>query len=321
MNITNAIKALRQSRKLQPISVYNPSVHPSIPVRRDLFEKLTPILKLVLKAFNTAGFTHSVSRWGELSFFSPVLGIEILIRFEENTSYMVSISDANIQENGFDLKTVNIPSQPFVLKYLFCGTKSKWRQIAFDLGLNSIDATFVLPILKESQTFQGRLKARIYSNEYNKDISCDSIYAFCRYAANHINNAFGCNQISYIFESMYVRGCHVNTYGALLCTSQWWDLQVIKWSKHDVAFLKNHFPEVLQPYTFRLQTIKRIKPQSDEHELMLETLELALIQKYVDINEAESWLEKKHYFCNKSAPKLCLETIATTKKIVLYVMN
>ena len=112
MNINNVIRALRQSRKLQPISIYCSHIEPSIPDNKELFDEMTPTLKLLLKAFKHAGFKDNISKWGELKMFSSQLGLEVLLRIEPNASYMSRVSQTALEKDGFDVLEVIEPRQP-----------------------------------------------------------------------------------------------------------------------------------------------------------------------------------------------------------------
>ncbi len=108
MNINNVIKTLRQSQKLQAVSVYYSQAQPSIPANREFFEEITPILKLLLWAFKQAHFEAYISKWGELSLFSQALGFEILIRIEPNTKYMCQASQSALEKNGYQVLEVQV---------------------------------------------------------------------------------------------------------------------------------------------------------------------------------------------------------------------
>lgn len=319
MNINNVIRELRQSRKLQPISVYCSHVAPSIPDNKELFDEMTPVLKLLLKAFRQASFTENVSKWGELKMFSSQLGVEVLLRIEPNTSYMTRVSLTALEKGGFDVLEVTEPRKPFVLKYFFCGTKSKWRQVQFDYSFTSVEsiyAEFIQPILKFSKPFQGRLRSPLHSKMGKQLMLEENIYAFARYAKNHESNTYGLIKVYNIFEHKYVRECFVSSLGAVIFTDYWSGTLVIPWHNSDYKFLKRYIPEDFVPYFRECESVSQISAENTEHEILLEVLDRALMKKFSCIEETEQWLNEKQYSTDKKAPKHLLETTEGIAKVL-----
>lgn len=319
MNINNVIKTLRQSQKLQAVSVYYSQAQPSIPAHREFFEEITPILKLLLKAFKQAQFEAYISRWGELSLFSETLGVEILIRIEPNTKYMCQASQSALEKNGYQVLEVQIPRMPFVLKYFFCGTKSKWRQIPFDVNFKSVESvllTFVEPIINISKSFQGRLNSSLHKKADEDFVSQNTVYAFALYATNTMTKVYGLAQFCKISESKYVRECFFGSYGAVLFTDYLRGIQVVRWHKNDKTFLEKHIPEMFKPHQLACAAIARIQAVDEEHQLLLESLDKRLLQKYNEIDKVEDWLHEAQYFTNNQAPILSVDSIEGTSQVL-----
>jgi hypothetical protein len=312
MNINNVIKALRQSQKLQAISVYYPLAQPSIPANREFFEEITPTLKLLLKAFKQACFEAYISRWGELALFSRTLGLEILIRIEPNTKYMSQASKTLLEKNGYQVLEVQLPRKPFVLNYFFCGTKSKWRHISFDLNFKSVESVyiaFVQPIIKIGKGFQGRLKSSLQVTTDKHFVTQNTVYAFARYATNTMSKVYGLAQFCTVSESKYVRECFFSSYGAILLTEYWQGLQIIRWQKNDLTYLRKLIPEMFKPYEIACSSISEVNAENDEHLFLLESLDKVLLKKYNKLDEAEKWLNEPQCFTDKKAPKVLLNSI------------
>jgi hypothetical protein len=319
MNINNVIRALRQSLKLQPISIYCSQAQPSLPANREFFDGLTPTLKLLLKAFKQADFTGYLSKWGELNMFSPTLGLEILIRIEPNISHMSKVSTVALKKNGYDVLEVHMPRKPYVLSYFFCGTKSKWRQIFFDTEFTSVEsvyAEFIQPILKASKPFQGRLKTSLQLEKNTNFATHDTVYAFARFATNYIGNVYGLTQFCSISESKYVRECFVGNYGAVLFTDIWREMQTIKWQKNDRKFIEKHIPEMLEQYTIICPSIAGVSAENPEHQFLLEALDKAMLKVYEGADAAEVWLNQKNYSTDKKPPNLLLSDMDGTIKVL-----
>lgn len=319
MNINNVIKALRQSQKLQAISVYYSQARPSIPANRKFFDEITPVLKLVLKAFRQANFEAYISRWGELSLFSQTLGLEILIRIESNTKYMSQASEPLLEKNGYHVLDVEIPRMPFVLNYFFCGTKSKWRQIPFDLNFESDESvyiTFIEPIINISKGFQGRLSSSLQKTINEHFVSQNTVYAFARYATNSMTKVYGLAQFCKISESKYVRECFFNSYGAVLFTDYSQGLQVIIWHKNDTVFIEKYIPEMFKPHQIACSAIAQVQVEGEEHQLLLESLDRSLLQKYNEIDKAEDWLNEAQYFTGNQAPRFLLDSNESAFKVL-----
>jgi hypothetical protein len=319
MNINNVIKALRQSLKLQAISVYYPHARPSIPANRKFFDEITPTLKLILKVFKQAHFEAYVSRWGELSLFSQNLGLEILLRIEPNTKYMSQASELLLEKNGYHVLDVEIPRMPFVLNYFFCGTKSKWRQIPFDLNFESDESvyiTFIEPIMNISTGFQGRLSSSLQKTINERLVSPNTVYAFARYATNNMTKVYGLAQFCKISESKYVRECFFNSYGAVLFADYAQGLQVIIWHKKDIAFIEKHIPQMFKPHQIACSAIAKIQVEDEEHQLLLESLDRSLLQKYNEIDKVEDWLNEAQYFTGNQAPIFLLDSSEGTSRIL-----
>lgn len=324
MNINNVIKALRQSRKLQPISVYCPQAQPSVPANREFFDEITPILKLLLKAFKQAGFSDCLSKWGELTLFNSTMGIEILIRMEPNTSYMSKVSLAAIKKNGYEVLEIHSPSKPLVLNYFFYGTKSKWRQIPFDLEFSSVESVyieFIQPMLQASKPFQGRLKTSLQLEKNKHFATKETILAFARYASNNIASVHGLAQLNQIFVSKYVRECFFSDYGAVLFTDYWHGIQIITWHKNDRTFLEKHIPEIFEPYRITSESIARVSEENEDHQFLLEALDKALLINLKDVGEVELWLNDKQYFTDEKVPIRLLDTLEGTFKVLSTVVR
>lgn len=319
MNINNVIKALRQSLKLQAISVYYPEARPSISANRKFFDEISPTLKLILKVFKRVHFEAYVSRWGELSLFSQTLGLEILLRIEPNTKYMSHASELLLKKSGYHVLDVEIPRMPFVFNYFFCGTKSKWRQIPFDLNFESDESvyiTFIEPIINISKGFQGRLSSSLQQITNEHLVSQNTVYAFARYATNTMTKVYGLAQFCKISESKYVRECFFSSYGALLFTDYAQGLQVIIWHKNDTAFIEKHIPEMFKPHQIACSAIAQVQVEDEEHQLLLESLDRSLLQKYNEIEKAEDWLSDAQYFTDNKAPRLLLDSREGAFKVI-----
>lgn len=324
MNINNVIKALRQSRKLAPISVYYSNIQPSIPADRELFDEVMPILKLLLKAFKKAGFSDYLSKWGELTLFSPTLGLEIMISIEPNSSYMSAISMAAIEKNGYEVLEVQLPSKHFVLNYFFCGTKSKWRQIPFDLHITSVDSAyieFILPLLSASKPFQGRLKSSFQLDKNKQFVSKDSVYALACYAIKNSNSVYGLAQLCHFFESKYVRECLVGRYGAIIATDQWRGINSVRWQKNDIKFIEKFLPEILEHYHTVSVSIRSVLPIDNEHQFLLEALDKELQQKYYEIGDVDNWLNTKCYFADNGPPNALLSSKNGTERLLSAIIK
>lgn len=324
MNINNVIKALRQSRKLQAVSIYYSEAKPSIPANRKFFDEIISTLKLLLKAFKQAYFEAYISRWGELTIFSQTLGLEILIRIEPNTQYMSQVSKTLLERNGYQVLDVQVPRHPLVLNYFFCGTKSKWRQISFDLNFESVESVniaFVQPIIRISKGFQGRLQSSLQETADKHLITQNTVYAFARYAANTMSKVFGLAQYCEVSESKYVRECFFGSHGAILITDYWQGLQLIRWHKNDLSYLRKHIPEMFESHSITCSSISDVTVKDDEHLFLLESLDKALFKKYGELDEAESWLNEPQYFTDKLAPRLFLNSVEGAIKMLLTIVR
>lgn len=319
MNINSIIRALRQSLKLQPISIYCSQAQPSMPANREFFDELTPTLKLFLKAFKHSGFSGYLSKWGELTLFSPALGLEILIRIEPNSSYLSRVSAGALEKNGYDVVVVNMPRKPYVLSYFFNGTKSKWRQIFFDTDFTSVEsvyAEFIQPMLKASKPFQGRLKTSLQLEKNTLFVCHDTVYAFARYATTYMTHVYGLAQFCAISESMYVRECFIGNYGAVLFTDIWRGVQTIKWQKNDRKFIEKHLPEMLEQYTIICPSIARVSAENQEHQFLLEALDKAIFKVNDHVDDAENWLNQKNYSTDQKPPILLLSGMDGAIKVL-----
>ena len=324
MNINNVIKALRQSRKLQAVSIYYSDAQPSIPANSEFFDEITPTLKLLLKAFKQAHFVAYMSRWGELTLFSQTLGLEILIRIEPNTTYMSQVSTTLLEKNGYQALDVQVPRHLFVLNYFFCETKSKWRQIPFDLYFESVESVyvaFVQPIINISKSFQGRLQSSTQETLDKQSLTQNTVYAFAKYAANNMPKVFGLAQYCNETESKFVRECFFGSYGAILITDVWRGLQLIKWHKNDMIYLHKYLPEMFEPYCIRCSSISNVSVQDDEHLFLLESLDKALFKKFSELDEAEAWLNEPQYFTDRNAPRALLNSVQGLYKLLLAILQ
>ncbi|MFQ3249107.1 MAG: hypothetical protein ACI9O6_000911 [Glaciecola sp.] len=324
MNINNVIRTLRQSQKLQAISVYYRDAYPSIPANREFFEKISPLLKLLLKAFKQINFEAYVSRWGELRLFSKVLGIEVLIRIAPNTQYMSQVSKTHLDNDGYQVLEVQTPRKGLVLSYFFCGTKSKWRHIPFGSEFTSIDSVyvaFVEPIIKASRGFQGRLQSSLSNTIKGNDITQNMVYAYAKYAANNVSKAYGLGQFCSIAESKYVRESFFSRYGAMLFIDYRQGLQIIKWHKNDLNYLTKYTPEMFEPYQIACSSISEVTIKDDEHLFLLESLDKILLQKYGGGNEAENWLDEPQYYTDRKAPRVLLSSVEEASKLLLTIVR
>ena len=324
MNVNNVIRSLRQSLKLQPISVYCAGAQPSITANRVFFNEVIPTLKLLLRAFKQAGFVCNLSRWGELTLFSQELGIDVFLRLEQNTSYMSSVSSSALERNGYDVVDIYSPHKPFVLKYYFCGTKAKWRQIPFELTfttVESVHAALIRPILDESKSFRSRLKTAIADDHNPNDLDTATIYAFARYATTSMSRVYGWANICQTFESEYVRQCFVGRYGALLFTDQWHGVKTVCWQRNDAKFIERYLPEIITPYQIVCVSVRSILPLDKEHKFLLEVIDKALLMRFGNMNKVEFWLGENQYFADKRAPKLLLSNVDGTLIVLSHAIR
>lgn len=319
MNINNVIRALRQARKTLPISIYCKDAQPCMPADRAFFDEITPVFKLLLKAFKVAGFTAHVSRWGELALHSPTLCIEVLIRISPNINYMNRVSAKKLEDNGYEVIDVEPPRKRFIVSYFFNGTASKWRYTPFDTEIASVESaytTFISPILKTSKPFQGRLPTSLLRKKNESLPSENTFYAFARYAASHVHKAYGLSQVCKVVEEKFVHTVFFGNYGALLLTSDWHGATIVIWHNKDRDFLAKYIPEVLEPYAVHCPSISQAYTEDAEHQFLLESLERALLNKYGSVSGAESWLEEKHYFTVKKTTKELLHTSSEVMKLL-----
>jgi hypothetical protein len=247
------------------------------------------------------------------------MGIEILIRIEPNTSYMSRVSLAAIKKNGYEVLEIHSPSKPLVLNYFFYGNKSKWRQIPFDLeflSVESVYAEFIQPMLQASKPFQGRLKTSLQLEKNKHFATKETILAFARYASNNIASVHGLAQLNQVFVSKYVRECFFSDYGAVLFTDYWHGIQIITWHKNDRTFLKKHIPEIFEPYRITSESIASVSEENEEHKMLLEALDKALLKKLKDVDEVEFWLNDEQYFTDEKAPILLLGKPDGTLKVL-----
>ncbi|APE07036.1 hypothetical protein BM528_15650 [Alteromonas sp. RW2A1] len=321
MNINNVIRALRQARKTQPISIYCKDAKPCVPADRSFFDEITPVLKLLLKAFKVAGFTAHVSRWGELALHSPTLCIEILIRISPNINYMNRVSAKKLEDTGYEVVEVEPPRKPFIVSYFFNGTASKWRYIPFDNEFVSVESAytaFIAPMLKTSKPFQGRLQTSLLQKKNESLPSESTFYAFARYAAIHINKTYGLSQVSEIVDKKFVHTAFFGSYGALLLTHDWHGATTVIWHDKDRDFLAKYIPEILAPYAVNCPSISQAYTEDTEHQFLLGSLDKALLDKYGSVTSAENWLEEKHYFTDKKPPKELIQTSSGVMKLLTF---
>lgn len=321
MNINNIIRALRQARKTQPISVYCKDAQPCVPADKVFFDEITPVIKLLLKAFKVAGFTAYVSRWGELALHSPTVCIEILLRISPNIDYMNRVSAKKLEDTGYEVVEVEVPRKPFIVSYFFNGTASKWRHIPFDNELASIESAytaFITPMLKTSKPFQGRLKTSLLRKNNESLPSESTFYAFARYGANHINKAYGLSQVREIVDEKFVHTVFFGSFGALLLTNDWHSATTVIWHDKDRDFLAKYIPEILEPYAVNCPSISQAFTEDAEHQFLLESLDKALLDKYGSVTGAENWLEEKHYFTDKKPPIELIQTSSGVIKLLTF---
>ena len=320
MNVNNVIRSLRQSLKLQAISVYYPDAYPSLPADRAFFDEIAPTLKLLLKAFKQACFEAYISNWGELRLFSQTLGIEVLIRIEPNTRYMSNVSQPHLEKNDYQILEVQMPRKRLLLSYFFCGTKTKWRQIPFDLDFDSVESVyiaFVQPIIAMSKGFQGRLTSPLQGAIGRHDVTQDTVYAFAKYASINQPKVYGLAQFCTISESKYVRECFFNRYGAMLFIDYRQGLRIITWHKNDLSYLMKHIPEMFEHYQTTFPSISQAMIKDDEHLFLLECLDKLLMRKYREIDVAENWLDEPQFSTDKVAPRSLLNSADGAIKLLL----
>lgn len=228
---------------------------------------------------------------------------------------MARVSSSSLEQKGYNVIDVCTPRKPFVLKYHFCGKKSKWRKIPFELMFTtgeSFHVSFIQPILEECKSFRGRLKVATYTTEVPYDLDKDTIYAFARYATVTSARAYGCAKICRTFESKYVLQCFVDRHGALLFTDHWHEIKTVCWQRNDSTFIKKYIPGILEPCQIGCVSTRSNLPLNKEHEFLLATLDKALLKRFGKTDEADRWLEENQYFANQGAPKNLLSDIHGT---------
>ncbi|MGQ8367364.1 hypothetical protein [Glaciecola sp. 1036] len=304
MSIYKTVRDLRKSQSLSPISIYCKEAAQSLPNIKDFFKEITPTLKLILKAFKLAGFSIFVSNWGGLFLFSPALGIEVFVKIEPNIRYMAKSPPELIKQKGYDVKDVQLPPERFVLKYFFCGTKSKWRHIYFNTALDSVDmvySKFIEQIIKESRPFQGRHDTSLEQKTKENFLSKNSIYAFALFAKKHASSTIGLNRLSGIFESTNVNEFYIGGYGAVILTNYSRSVDLVQWFKNDVTFLKKYLPEVFKQHEISCKTLKKLAPNNEEHQFMVEALDAILLKQLKSPVSADEYLNE-HLNFNKEQP-------------------
>ena len=310
---------MRQARKVQPISIYCKDAQPCIPADRAFFDEIIPVLKLLLKAFKVAGFTAHVSRWGELALHSPTLCIEILIRISPNIDYMNRVAAKKLEDLGYEVVEAEVPRKPYTVGYFFNGTASKWRYIPFDKEFVSVESAytaFVAPMLKNSKSFQGRLKQPLLKAQEETFISQSAFYAFARYAANHVNKASGLSQVCEVMHEKFVHTVFFGNYGALLLTHDLHGVITIIWHEKDREFLTKYIPNVVAAYSISCPSLSHATASDTEHRFLLESLDKALLNKYGTVTDTENWLEVKHYLADKKPLKELLHNASGVKKLL-----
>jgi len=310
MNVNNVLRSIRQSRKLLPISIYGSDIKPCIPADRQFFDKISPALKLLLKAFKTAGFTAYVSKWGELGMYSASLGIEVLVQVSPNLSYMSKANTDIIENVGYEVVDIEIPRKPFVLSYFFLGTASKWRHIPFDTELMSVESVYlslIEPILKTSKSFRGRLKASLLQQK-GGELTHDTLYRFACYANCHVRTAYGLAQFRKLSDEKYVSKCFANKHGAVLLTHSWPKALIVNWCKNDLSFLEKYLPEILLPDEIQCPSLRSIRTECNDHKLLLEALDDALLIANDSTISAEEWLSQRRYISDKKPITTLLST-------------
>lgn len=323
MNVNNVLRSISQSRKLLPISIYGADVKPCIPADRQFFDVISPALKLLLKAFKTAGFTAYVSKWGELAMYSASLSIEVLVRVSPNLSYMSETDAGSIENVGYEVLEIEIPLKPFLFSYFFLGTASKWRHISFDTELTTIESMFVNliePILKASRPFHGRLKASLLQQQDESVLSHNTLYAFACYASCHIEKAYGLTMYRKHSDEKYVRKCFVNSYGAVLLTHSWPTVAMVNWSKNDLKFFEKYLPAILLPYEIQCPNLSSIIPECSEHKILLDALDNVLRTVNDSIDTAEEWLGRAQYFSEKPAKTLLVSSEGVIR-LIAHLIN
>lgn len=310
MNVNNVLRSIRLSRKLLPISIYGADVKPCIPADRQFFDVISPALKLLLKAFKTAGFTAYVSKWGELGMYSASLGIEVLVQVSPNLSYMSKANTDIIENVGYEVVDIDIPRQAFVFSYFFLGTASKWRHIPFDTEPMSVESVYIShiePILKTSKSFQGRLKASQLQQK-SKALSHDTLYRFACYADCHIQTAYGLAQFRKLSDEKYVNKCFANNHGVVLLTHSWPKASIVNWCKNDLKFFEKYSPEMLAPNKIQCPTLNNISTECNDYKLLLEALNSALLLVNDSVISAEEWLNQPLYLSDKKPRKNLLHS-------------
>ncbi len=323
MNVNNVLRSIRQSRKLLPISIYGSDIKPCIPANKQSSDEIIHALKLILKAFKTAGFTAYVSKWGELGMYSVSLGIEVLAQVSPNLSYMSKANTGIIENVGYEVLDIEIPRKPFLLSYFFLGTASKWRHIPFDTEQMSVESAYlslIEPILKTSKSFQDRLKASLLQQK-SGGLSHDTLYRFACYADCHVRSAYGLVQFRKLSDEKYVSKCFANNLGAVLLTHSWPSVLVVNWSKSDLKLFEKYLPELLHSYEIQCPTLSLVSPECSEHNLLLSALDAALLMANDSIILAEEWLRQPHYLSDKKPAKTLLVCPEGITKLIAYFRN
>jgi hypothetical protein len=113
-----------------------------------------------------------------------------------------------------------------------------------------------------------------------------------------------------------MRECFFSSYGSVLFSDYSRGVQVIRWHKNDRAFLEKHIPEMFIPHQIACAAIARIQAEDEEHQLLLESLDKRLLQKYNEIDKVEDWLHEAQYFTNNQAPILSVDSIKGTSQVL-----
>lgn len=323
MNVNNVLRSIRQSRKLLPISIYGSDLTPCIPANKQISDEIIPALKLILTAFKTAGFTAYVSKWGELGMYSASLGIEVLVQVSPNLSYMSKANTSIIENVGYEVVDIEIPRKPFLLSYFFLGTASKWRHIPFDtesMSVESFHISHIEPILKTSKSFQGRLKASRLQQK-GKALSHDTLYAFASYASCHVDKAYGLTMFRKLSDEKYVSKCFANNDGAMLLTHSWPRAFIVNWYKNDLSFLEKYLPDMLLTNEIQCPSLRSISAECNNHKLLLEALDDALLIANDSTISAEEWLSDLHYISDQKPLKTLLSSSEGVIKLLSHLSN
>ena len=242
MNVSTLISEVSRTRKLLQVAAYHSTALPSVQLSDERFKSAKPFLKQLFRAFGKQGFEILISTWGEIYAFSVVreLGIKSQVT-EEALGEKLTMGNFNEGDLEYRIFNMNETTSPFVLRYTFTKSRSKWRSISFE----SENSAFVdkinqalTEIITLGRKFEGRTAAT--SELVTQQLTVDDLHAFALYAKRHVPSARAWRRIQRVCGQSYIESFNIFDEGINIETKLPSGRHTIHWQKAHVSF-NQHF--------------------------------------------------------------------------------